>query len=313
MALASSELREYTEVAERMGHDTWLGRIFFYSLSGVRILHRDVIQNLAAAGILTNLPHEPTDVDVFKRVATKVKRTKVPVAGSPELHQNWIAREFRDDATVTRRIVRELVDNKGRKLKFDEVVDIIFDRKTGDLGANFLRTDPVAEQMVDEVRNAYAAWRGSLNSWACREWIRQYVVNLGSVRVRPSGGLYFLKEAHAGKLDALQQFVDSLPGSCEFHSLPLLDDRRQREFVQRAFEAESTGAVDELLVEMGEIMSSDKQISEDKFHRYVDQYTELSERTHEYANLLEEKLDATGARLSIFQKTLLQLRLSVKD
>lgn len=316
---------ELDQLAARMStQDTsaFLGRLFWYELSDVRIPHADLIAAMAQAGLTRNLPKPPFDTDVFKRVCTKAQRKRVPSA-DPNTFENYKMVEFKDSTSVTRRVVCEQVDNKGKVLRHFEMADIEFTRPrgnvTGKIEVTRLNQHPspdqcgIAEAIIDDVEAKFAEWQGCLNTYAVREWVRHYLLDLGATKAKDA--LYFVGEAHAAKLEALEVFADLLGthGNVDFHSLPVIDDRKQRLMIQKAFEAETSDAIDALLVDINALAASEKGLKSERYADLVTQYQQLTAKTKDYEHLLQEKLDSTGARLKIFQQSLMNLRLKVND
>lgn len=291
-----------------------LGRLCWYSVSDLCVPHDDVVRALVASGISTNLPQLPTDDDVFRRVCSSVKRQRIPTA-DPDVFENYLLREFKDKFSITKRIVRERVNSKGKRLEFTEMFDVTFSRSDGSLQTKSINGGrPICQEIAQEIETEYATWRGCVGSYTIREWIRAFVLRLGATRVRPGGGVYFLREDHVAKLAALEEFGNRVPnGVIEFHYLPLIDDRRQREMLRRAFESEASEACDQLIGEMQRLTKDDKKITADRYAGFVTEYQQLLAKSREYSDLLEATLDSTGARLSILQKQVMEMRLHVKE
>lgn len=310
----TATLSDYRTQAEGVGSDAYLGRLFWYSLSDVRLPQTKMIQMLHQCGIMKDLPLPPTDVDVFKRVCATVKRHRIPY-NSTEHFANFIQREFRDPEFVTRRIVREIVDHKGRKLSFKEMGDVRYTRKDASIVYEPIEPCTEAYEMGLEIAQGFALWRGCMNLYGVREWVRAFIMNRGATMVRKGGGVYFLAEEHVVKLEALEEFAGLINtndcGTVEFHSLPLLDDGKQRDMVRRAFEAETSDAIDAMLVEVANL--ADSGLTTDRYATVLTQYQELVTKTESYELLLEDTLANTGTRLRVFQKALLNLRLNVKE
>ena len=322
--MGTTDLDAYANrVDSQIDQDNLLGRLVWYSLSEMRVPHADFLKMLEEAGIGATPPRKPSDADVFRRVCSNVKRQRIPTK-DPDVFENYRMVEFKDSYTITRRVVRERVNNAGRKLGFVEVLDITFNRDTSDLVFKLLVPPRVAGAVVKEIEtevtDTYYEWRGCLNAQAIREWMRNHLMGIGATMVRPGGGVYFVREAHLPVVEGYEAIGDVLNdmrteidhGRVEFHSLPLIDDRKQREMVQRAYEAETVDAVDRLLVEITKLSKSGKDISSDRYTALLDEYQSLMARTTDYEDLLQEKLDSTSKRLEIFSASLLNLRKQVK-
>lgn len=304
----TDEFRDHLESMLRTDQRLLLGYLTWYSVSDVRVSHGDVVRALVAAGIDTNLPLPPKDADVFRRVCTKSERKKVPT-DDPGIYENYLVRDLNADTEkVYRRVVGEKVDAKGRRLGYEQLYDITFDKKSSKITERRLGpVNGVAEDIVNTIKQGFKVERGTLNSYAVREWIRHFVISLSATQVRPGGGVYFVAEGHHEKVEALEKFCHSIPGSVEFHYLPLIDDKKQREMLQRAFEAEASDEIDKMLVEITEIKANGKKITQSRYEDFLSKYHALTERATEYGNLLEEKLSTTHSRLEIFMKSMVEL------
>lgn len=308
-----NDLDKYVERVKK-GDDPFLGRLCWYSITDVCVPHGDVIQALAKANIFQNLPREPLDDDVFRRVSSNASllNKKVGTVDPETFYKYRLTEVGRDKDEIVRRLVRDHVQFKGRKLDTVQIGDVTYKRATGDISGTFLHTaDPVFPELVTELQTEFQKWRGHLNSYAIREWIREYLQDLGATSVRPRGGLYFVKEALADRVVGLEKLVSVMPGSCEFHTLPLIDEDKQRDMLRKAFEAETIGAIDDMLVEMAEIMEDDKMITPNRSDQFKRRYLDLMGKTSDYQTLLETAMNETNSRLEIAQKALLRLSTKV--
>jgi hypothetical protein len=299
---------DFVERAKNGDSDLWLGMLVWYSVSDVKVSHDAVVRALVAAGIDTNLPLPPKDADVFRRVCSKSERKRIPT-DQDGIFENFLVRDLNADTEkVHRRVVGEKVDGKGKRLGYEQLADITFDKKTSTISTRKLGpTSIVAEEVVSAVKQGFQAERGTLNSYAVREWIRHFVLGLAATQVRPGGGVYFVSESYHDKLVALEKFCSQIPGNVEFHYLPLIDDKKQREMLQRAFESETADEIDKLLVEITEIKGAGKKITQSRYEDFLKKYHELMSKTESYGELLEEKLSTTQSRLEVFMRSMLEL------
>jgi hypothetical protein len=313
------------EQAQRLANvdaENFLGQLLWYSMSEVRVPHQDAVNLMNAEGIV-GVPLAPKDADVFKRITSKVKRDKIPTH-DPDVFYNYRMVEFRDDESITRRVVRERIDSAGKKLSVQERFDIDFNRATSQIefkdianGLVYNSADDVS--IRDEVQSEYDMWRGCMNAYGLRQWMRGKILGLGATMVRPGGGIYFVHQTHVDQVEALERLGSKLEPYCvdtngkvEFHSLPLVDDRKQRDMIQKAFEAETVDAIDEIMAEIAKIAKSDRKITSDRYAGLVTQYKELTAKTTDYEELLEQKLASTSARLELFERSLRNILPKVK-
>lgn len=311
-------MNEFTALEQRLSttsQDLWLGSLVWYSFSGVMVAHTQMVALLVQEGINQSLPLPPKDADVFRRVCSKAERKKVPT-DQKNIFKNYMVRDLNaDNNNVYKRLVVETVDPKGKRLAYEQRYDITFEKATGNIvskrnmGASVVQ-DQDAENIVLWIQNEYARQQGCLDSFAVRQWTSHFIQNLSGMRVRE--GVYFVKTAHTEKIEALERFLQALPGSVLFHSLPLLDDKKQRDMLKQAFEAETSDEIDALITEIQEITTECQAgrkngVSNTKYESMLNRYHALLERTGEYSELLEEKLSTTNSRLEIFMNSMVQL------
>jgi hypothetical protein len=170
--------------------------------------------------------------------------------------------------------------------------------------------DKDAESITLWIQSDYVRQRDCLDSFGVRQWTSKFIYRLGAVRVRE--GVYFVKTEHNPKVEALETFLHSIPGSVIFHTLPLLDDLKQRDMLRNAFESEVAEEIDTLIGEIQDIATACKSgksqsVSNAKYEQLLNRYQALTEKTNEYSGLLEEKLGNTTSRLEIFMKSMVAL------
>lgn len=306
-----SELQERMMEAAKAGQEIFLGRLVWYSFSNVKIDHSEAVRALVRAGIDKQLPLPPKDADVFRRVTgSRANRKRVKTV-DPDVFENYRLVEVSkpNEAQIVRRIVCQRVDQHNRELEHEELDEIVFTHATSGVRVENTTgsTNVISQEMTGLIIADFNAWRNGLNSYAMREWTRKFLLSLRATSVRPGGGVFFVSEEHAGKVAAVEEFVNALPGECIFHSLPLVDDRKQREMLKRAFEAETSDAIDNLLAEISDIRQNGTRIGEARYAEYLDEYQMLMAKTKEYEGLLEHQLAATHSRLDIFQSSIMGL------
>lgn len=290
-----------------------LGRLMWYSVTeDTMVDYKTMVMELANVGLNLKVPPVPRDFNVFKRVSSDAQR-KVRISSDPVLVEHWMVRDVagRNEETIVRRIVMEERDSANRKLSYRQIVDVEFNRTTGKMHFRWMpdcddAKYPTAQDMLLDITANFRKWKGMLNHYAIREWIRKTILDMGATSVRQSGSLYFLKEAHAGDVEKLELFVDRLPGGNECHSLPLVDNEKQRKMVRKALEAETNDAVDHLLSEIRQI-KKDGKLTPARFAEILSEAKQLQAKTKDYAGLLQTTLREIDSRLTILHKQALSL------
>src|SRR5262249_54661868 len=123
-----------------------------------------------------------------------------------------------DSNTIVRHVVREVRDEAETKLSYTaKVAEVVFYRDPADKaqpGAgsvkvtpelNVIRQLPAREQdqvndMLGDIREAFEHGRRFLTADRLRATVRNYVESLYAIRVRATGGVYFVGRQHARTL-----------------------------------------------------------------------------------------------------------------
>lgn len=297
----ATQLKDYEDQVSQKGRGAWLGQLTWFGVTETTVRHADLAARLEARGLQDFTPSAPRDDDVFRRTWFNGQRRRHET-DNPEIFENVLLREVgRKDGVVVKRIVIENVDTSGHKLGYREAVDIRFDvakpdeilvKHLGDLAD--LRAWELAETLAAEYRSA----RGCVDARAVREIIRQVLAACMAIPVRPGGGVYFTPMDRIALLDSLEAVVEELP-DCMVHSLPLVDDNRQRVMLRRAVEAETVDEIDRMVEEIADIVKSGKKVTVKQWSAFAGRHRKVASRTTEYSSLLEETLEQTDDRLRI--------------
>lgn len=290
-----------------------LGNLVWYSISGVKIKHEDLKDITKGTFLEGTEPAKPKDPDTFRRICSNAERKKVET-GDPKIFKNVMVRTASapNDDLIVRRIVIETVTPDDKRLDYFQTMDVEFNRKTSSVNINVKVWDPIGQETADHIKAEFESWKGHLNSYAVREWVRGAIVQMRATHVKPTGGIYFVAEEHEGSLEELESMVDKL-GTSSVHYLPLVDTGKQREMLKAAFEAESIGEIDELLAEIGAVLGDpDKKITEKNYERLMSRFDNLGDKLDDYDNLLKSNLSGVSTRLSVFESQLRRLQPRIK-
>ena len=309
--MSITELREHKQRISTIDPSLLLGQLAWYEVEEVTLIDYDRFIELTKQYGLDHVrPNPPTDANVFRRVVTNAERKRVP-AEAEDVSWNFLLRQVQNSGnTIQRRLVLETVDSAGQRLDYEQLVDLFYNKDTGAITtvrlqyANVSAADDVVRSIIKTVRSDFARQKNSLNGSAIRDWIRHVLDRARATSVRH--GVYFLTQAQASTISALEQVADEL-SSVRVHSLPLIDDRKQREMLLRAFEDETVGEVDRMMGEIAEALKKGTKVSHDRKVAYLGRFQELSEKTQEYAALLEQNLSGTSSRLGLFRKQVMTL------
>lgn len=310
-------MSEFTDMTERVSatdSSLYLGRLVWYSITDAAYVnHIEWCRDLIEQGLLDHLPPSPRSSDVFKRACTATQKKRVPT-DDPGKFMNILIREVGKDAQkVWRHVVVETVDTNGHSLDYSECASITFDRQAQSIAIEIINPcgeRPEVQAVLAELQDQYRVWYNMLTPYAVRELIRKIIRTFGATALRD--GVYFVKEEFADRIDALEAVVKALPEGSDFHSLPLIDDRKQRDMLRKSFEAESIGEIDRILGEITEINRSGRKITADRYADFKVEYDRLRKKAQDYSSLLDEAMSETGSRLEIMDSAIFGLMGSVK-
>jgi uncharacterized protein DUF6744 len=303
--------------------DLFLGHLAWYAIGETtKVQHSDFEKALANAGVdFVKLPPAPRAVDIFKRGCTAAQIKKVEV--TPEIHAelaalghatdaryfNYLFRNAGQDSDYVYRIlVREEVDSAGHEIGFNEVAKLRFTRSTSVitpyLWGHTVLTNEI--EILNDVRRFFSDNNDTLTPYAIREFVRKALEGaLHAVKVRPSGGVYFVQQAFAQQVEGLEQAITSVGGS--FHTLPLLDDAKQREMLRTAFESEAADEINTFVGELMDITMGGKTITPERYVEFKVSYDDLDRKLSEYANLLDDALELSNSRLDVMHAMIVEL------
>lgn len=284
-----------------------LGYLVFYTVTGERVPHAEAVKALANDGY-THIgkdfpPAPPKDVDVFKRIASQAKRSRVET-DKDDVFKNVLIRDVGSmNNTVTKRIVVEYVTRKNKKLDFVQPKDVEFNQNSGvvvDRDRPGVPSEDIADDIAAWIKSEYYAWRGCLNSYAVREWIRAEIRRLNASVIKK--GVYFVSADREDALLELTRFVGNLPGDSMFHTLPLVDNTKQRDMLKVAYESEAQKEIDELMADIGDAIATGRKTTTKGYETKLRSYVHLTQKMQDYKALLNDNLSLASARMDLLDE-----------
>jgi len=323
------------------GDTPLLGHLVMYSIFDGQVTHRDLAGWFTELGLDSQrVPDPPRPVDAYEKVtgpsgprviyplhdpASAGQRRRRPRAaerGRVQAATLMIRPVRRDGAQIVRHLIREVRDETATTLSYDtRLAECVFlrDNDTDQAGAGNLQITPdraaiaalpAAEQdqvnaLLDELRRAYAHQCTYLHADRLRALLRGYIESLHAVRVRPTGGVYFVPRQHAGTLGALRELVSRFGGKSHLTRIPIPDQDEMREMIITAFTTKARDDLDRLARDIADARhggASDTTLAQ--LHA---RFTELEAATSEHSQLLATSLDDTSAALRLVQAQLATL------
>lgn len=229
----------------------------------------------------------------------------------------------RDGQQVVRHLVREVRDEASVKLSYDvRLCECVFRRDqapSAPHGAGTMLVTPdhaairqltPAEQdkvgeILAQIQDAYQRNCQYLTADRLRGVVRGYIEALNAIRVRPTGGVYFVHRAHATTLSALRDLVGRFGAGSHLSRVPIPDQDEMREMVISAF---TTRARDDLGKLAADIAAARRQNATDAtVAALYKRFKDLQAAAAGHAALLNTSLDDTTAALQIVNAQLASL------
>jgi hypothetical protein len=318
-----------------------LGHLVLYSIFDGQVTHRHLVDWFAELGLdARRVPGSTRPVDAYEKVtgpsgprmtyplddpASAGQRRRRPAAAQRGRGQSatlMVRPVRRDGAEIVRHLVREVRDEAATALSYDtRLAECVFarDNDTDEHGAGTLQITPdhaaiaalpAAEQdqvraLLTEIRSAYARQCAYLSADRLRALVRGYIESLRAVRVRPTGGVYFVPRQHAGVLGALRELVSRFGGRSHLTRIPIPDQDEMREMVIAAFTTKARDDLDRLARDIASARHDGA--SDTTLEQLHQRFTELKAATSEHSQLLHTSLDDTTAALHLVQAQLATL------
>jgi hypothetical protein len=159
--------------------------------------------------------------------------------------------------------------------------------------------------ILTEIKAAYQHNCTYLTSDRLRAVIRGYIEALNAIRVRPTGGVYFVHHAHAAHLAALRELASRLGDGSYLTRIPIPDQDEMREMVIAAI---TTRSRDELAKLAADIASAQRDgATESVIAALHKRFRDLQASAAEHAQLLNTSLDDTTAVMHLVNAQLASL------
>lgn len=325
-------LHNYTDAIAALPQEAFLGSLVFFTITNADVNLTDAYKAVEALGLpTTRLPDVLRPVDAFSKAAKEFGhkfpaqdgvRSEIMVrpvgADGEQVHRHVILERAVIERGKKRRIaydkVGELVFTRGSKVKGEYSGYGVSARETTEFVSKALSEDEAGwiTARIDTFQSRFDHLLNYMDSHAVRTFVRETVYDLSGVCVRQSGGLYFVRQDHADKVNALKAWTESIYS--EFHALPLLNLGEQRDMILSAFEDEAVAEVERLMGEVNKILSDPNRTIEAKtFDAYGLRAAELSARVGEYNSMLGARADRAAIEIDMYTQQVLTLSGRIRE
>jgi hypothetical protein len=229
----------------------------------------------------------------------------------------------RDAAQIVRHLVREVRDEQASRLSYDSrLAEIVF-RRDGSTaaapGAGSLQVIPdhaairalaEGEQLkvstvLDQIHDRYRLHCKFLTGDRLRVIVRTYIEGLNAIRVRPTGGVYFVHRAHAGSLTQLRELVSRMGAGSNLARVPLPDQLEMRQMVINALTTKTKEDLQQLARDIAAAQADPTAGA--NVQALYRRFQELQAATADHSRLLSNSLVDTTAALQLVNVQLASL------
>lgn len=305
--MSVTELNAYTDRVNNA--ESILGHITWYFVAETLVPHHRLAEILTDNGLARFIPREPADSDVFRRVCRAAQAKKVTTS-DPDVLVNILVRDVShgDDKVLLKRIVAERVNARGKKLSYEEMFDVSFDKDSSTMSIRRTSSlsEPAADEAAGQIGRDFPASRGMVNGAAVRDVFNRALVGSKATSVRPSGGVYFVMDEHAGVLEGLKALANHVPGAF-MATTPLPDNAEQREMLRESVEFASEAEISSIQAEIANLLKSGEELTGARIAALTARTNTLKAKAAAYTDLLETNLGRTNAGVDILNRQLGQL------
>lgn len=310
MTPAASSYADYVSRLKANDPEMFLGSIVWYGVTeNTNISHQALADSLKDCALDAFVPPKPDDGDVFRRLCTAAIPTAKQPTGIPGTYYKYsMSKVTQRGGKIFEQIRRESVDENSRKLHTDYMVELSFDSLTSTVDATTLNDpgtglpfdlDATTEGIRDKVLNNFQSQKDHHNAYAMRSLIRRVLDASHASVVRPSGGVYFVIRQNTANVMGLEKLASKIQGT-SVHSLPLLDDGKQRQMIKEAFEAETVGEIDKAILEIDSLLKG-PEVNSTRFQTIFGNMKNVVEKVESYEDLLEEQAEGAQFRLKLYK------------
>ena len=286
-----------------------LGHIAWYSLAKPRLTSDNLIELIADLGLDPSIiPKPPRPGDAFKRACRYSERKGLPILYSSNTANFLIRPVTQTLADIERHIVIEVVDPDGRRLEYHDVAHLMFDRSTSVLNVSKKSVSDVLDPLTDDTLQAFAVHLKDatryVDAQVIRSMIRHQLDLMSAIAVRRQGSVYFIPYRAHKLTEALEKLVSYCGPGSAFHSLPLIDDTKQREMVKAAFEDEVHNGASQLITELTQLQESGTKITSNAWANYRSKFNSLKGQMTEYEDLVNMELLKADSEMDALERHL---------
>ncbi len=285
-----------------------IGKFLFYTV-GEQLVNRNELRHLLSSAGLDEgfMPAKIRIPDAFRRATSAVERKGERPDPASGVVNNYLIKEVSsDNKQVTRFIVKETKDSKGKRLEYNpQVAKMVLDKETGYF--DYLVWDNegigIASRMCEEAKDYYSLFQTHHDGRAILSMVSNIVRSMAATPLRPyGGGDYFVPIKFKSTVNNLVTFLNSLEGNSEGYTVAVRDDENSRDFVRSKLQ-------DRIKDTLGNLAKSLKDPNLNKSHGNpkLREAKELLQDFSAYQEALGEDLENMGDMVGLVKKQMLAM------
>jgi len=282
-----------------------LGALVWYTIQLAATATRDELRDaVRTAGLPEALLPKPIPVSDALRRAVKDLGTIPDEKNDRDEVVRLLIREAPtvDKDHLTYRLVRETGEAGRKNLAYRELASIDLDKRTGSLVVTHLALEltPGEDAVLDKLGAQYRFDREHYDSEMVRHIARGALKGTDPITVRPSGGIYFIGQAHLSRVEQVRTFLRQFTVGTRLYSVPVLNEVDNRtmvsDHVEEQVKVESVRVVEDLK----KLLQAERR-SEVQVQGALRSLRGLAEMTERYEDLLQTRIDGARAVLGAAQ------------
>lgn len=317
--MTASPLRAYVDDINDLPRDVLLGRIVLFKITDEPVKRDDIVQWFTELQLdPTLLPSCNKYIDAFKKATSAVDGDKYPMSQDRTGHV--LSRDLGSTRDVIRRqITREIKDARNKRLSYDAAIECTFFRPSDPKNQTtaglriVVRPEALESGELDavraiarDIRDQYERYYDYLDGQKLRATVRNYLKKLNAIEIK--GGVYFVHATRDDELARLTTLVSRFGGDCHMQAIPIVDLKREREFIIEAFEREASQSLRDITKEAKELLSNGRSITAASYARLKTSYDEVMGNAEEHMLNLQINQDVTAAAAEVAFNTLRKLQ-----
>lgn len=283
-----------------------LGHLIWYSVKESRIKIEDMRRLFAQIGMPTDfLPEEPSNINAYKRATTELSE-EIEV----KLDQNrtavyMVRLTAKSNEEIVKSIIKEVRDAGDKRLSYEEIGRVHFDKDTEDI--RYYDLQPDSQPIITQIKQLYETYRTYLTGKQIRAMFHEIIQSMSPTLVRPSGAVYFIPYVHADMVQKMEVLSKELASfgitdfQSAFESIPLIDADKTRALVELRFEEQNTRDVDKTLMELAKLLQGSDATARTAA-QYVEQVKRSKETIAKYEGLLNKEMSIARMKVEVLDQ-----------